>query len=48
MSRMGHASTRAAILYQHATRERDDAVAAGLDRIITASTVSTGPMGLTQ
>ena len=37
MSRMGHASTRAAILYQHATRERDDAIAAGLDRIITTS-----------
>jgi integrase len=34
MARMGHASPRAALLYQHATRERDDAIAAGLDKLI--------------
>ena len=28
MERMGHTSTRAALIYQHATRERDEAIAA--------------------
>lgn len=31
MARIGHSSARAALLYQHATRERDEAIAAGLD-----------------
>ena len=30
MARMGHASAEAALRYQHATRERDQAIAAGL------------------
>jgi integrase len=30
MHRMGHASTRAAAIYQHATERRDEAIAAGL------------------
>ncbi len=30
MSRMGHSSSRAALIYQHATRERDEAIAKGL------------------
>ena len=30
MERMGHSSTRAALIYQHATRERDQAIAAGM------------------
>lgn len=34
MFRMGHASPRAALRYQHATRERDEAIARALDRII--------------
>ena len=34
MSRMGHASPRAALIYQHASREREDAIAAGLDRLL--------------
>ena len=34
MARMGHASPRAALIYQHATREREDAIAAGLDAMI--------------
>lgn len=33
MARIGHSSSRAALLYQHATRERDGAIAAGLDAI---------------
>jgi hypothetical protein len=31
MARMGHASPRAALIYQHATRERDEAIAVALD-----------------
>jgi len=30
MERMGHSSTRAAMIYQHATRERDQAIAAAM------------------
>lgn len=30
MQRMGHASARAALIYQHATRERDRAIADSL------------------
>ena len=38
MSRMGHASPRAALIYQHASRERDIAIAAALSEVITAAT----------
>jgi len=34
MARMGHASAEAALRYQHATRERDDAIAAGLSAMV--------------
>jgi integrase len=34
MARIGHSSTRAAMIYQHATRERDQAIAAALDELI--------------
>jgi integrase len=34
MSRIGHASTRAAMIYQHATSDRDHAIAAALDALI--------------
>ncbi len=37
MHRMGHASSQAAIRYQHATRERDDALAFALDELVEAS-----------
>ena len=37
MSRIGHSSTRAAMIYQHATRERDRAIAEALDALIEAS-----------
>lgn len=34
MARMGHSSARAALIYQHATRERDAAIALQLSRLI--------------
>jgi integrase len=34
MARMGHSSARAALIYQHATSERDRALADGLDRLL--------------
>lgn len=37
MARMGHASTRAAMIYQHATRERDQEIAKALNARITTS-----------
>jgi integrase len=30
MARLGHSSTRAAMIYQHATRDRDEAIARAL------------------
>lgn len=41
MVRMGHASPRAALLYQHATRERDEAIAAALSAQIEATRTAT-------
>ncbi|MGI8806361.1 MAG: tyrosine-type recombinase/integrase [Acidimicrobiales bacterium] len=35
MARMGHSSPRAALIYQHATRERDASIARALDDLIT-------------
>jgi integrase len=37
MSRMGHSSTRAAIIYQHATAERDRVIAEALDGLVSAA-----------
>jgi integrase len=37
MYRMGHASARAALRYQHATRERDEVIAAALSELIGTS-----------
>jgi integrase len=34
MARIGHSSTRAAMIYQHATRDRDHAIASALDALI--------------
>ncbi len=34
MERMGHPSSRAALIYQHATRERDEAIAAGMGKLL--------------
>jgi integrase len=37
MARMGHSTMRAALIYQHATRERDRAIAAAISRDVVAS-----------
>lgn len=37
MPRMGHASPRAALIYQHATAERDVAIAEAISRIVELS-----------
>jgi hypothetical protein len=37
MARIGHSSTRAALIYQHATRDRDRAIADALDVLIDAA-----------
>jgi hypothetical protein len=34
MARIGHSSTRAAMIYQHASRDRDDAIATALNALI--------------
>ncbi|MGH9188037.1 MAG: site-specific integrase [Acidimicrobiales bacterium] len=36
MARMGHSSPRAALIYQHATRERDAAIASALNEVLTS------------
>ena len=36
MARIGHASPRAALIYQHATRDRDRAIASFLDGVVAA------------
>jgi hypothetical protein len=40
MARIGHSSTRAVMIYQHATRDRDQAIAATLDALINEADVS--------
>jgi integrase len=42
MARMGHSSARAALIYQHATRERDAAIASHLSRLIDERMVDAG------
>jgi len=44
MERMGHSSSRAALIYQHATRERDEAIAAAMGEVF-ASARRTGTTG---
>src|SRR5882757_2552178 len=34
MERMGHSSARAALIYQHATQERDEAIAADMGKLL--------------
>jgi integrase len=43
MARMGHSSMRAALIYQHATKDRDAAIAAALSELATAVSVSPTP-----
>jgi hypothetical protein len=35
MERMGHTSSRAALIYQHVTRERDEEIAAGMGKLLS-------------
>jgi integrase len=42
MARMGHASPQAALVYQHATAERDRAIADALGEMIVASLAAGG------
>jgi hypothetical protein len=37
MERIGHSSSRAALIYQHATRERDQRIAVGMGKLFTAA-----------
>jgi integrase len=37
MARLGHSTPRAALIYQHATEERDHQIAAGIDAILDAA-----------
>jgi hypothetical protein len=39
MARMGHASMRAAVIYQHATADRDQAIASALSDLATQAPV---------
>jgi len=46
MERMGHSSTRAALIYLHATRERDEKIAAGMGKALhEARKKRNGPRG---
>jgi integrase len=48
MERMGHSSPRAALIYLHATRERDQKIAAGMGKLFVAAKraqKSVGPKG---
>ena len=40
MARMGHSSMRAALIYQHATKDRDAAIAAALSQLAEAATAT--------
>jgi integrase len=37
MERMGHTSARAALIYQHATRERDEVIAAAMGQVLASA-----------
>ena len=45
MARMGHASMRAALIYQHATADRDAAIAAALSRLANGQDVDAATEG---
>jgi len=36
MTRLGHSTPRSALIYQHASEERDQAITSGLDTLIKA------------
>ena len=43
--RMGHSSTRAAMIYRHATRERDEAIAIAMGEALTRAREARGKGG---
>jgi integrase len=43
MTRMGHASLRVALIYQHATQERDKVIADALSEQISRAVEEAGP-----
>ena len=43
MARMGHASMRAALIYQHATTDRDAAIASALSQLAPGEVATAGP-----
>jgi hypothetical protein len=45
MERMGHSSARAALIYQHATQERDEAIAAGMGKLLRRARRKAGADG---
>jgi hypothetical protein len=45
MERMGHSSARAALIYQHATQERDEAITAGMGRLLRPARRQHKPAG---
>ena len=40
MARLGHSSARAALIYQHASEERERRIASGLDDLVRRAAVS--------
>ncbi len=44
MHRMGHASSAAALRYQHATRDRDEAIARALGDLVTGQIATVTPI----
>jgi hypothetical protein len=42
MARLGHSSPRAAMIYQHATRDRDKTIADGLGQLARAAREASG------
>jgi len=47
MARLGHSSPRAALIYQHATRDRDSAIARALNKLIVENVQVPGAGGVT-
>jgi hypothetical protein len=44
MHRLGHSTAQAALIYQHATQDRDKAIAAALSQFHTAQVVALRPV----
>jgi len=45
MERLGHSSPRAALIYQHATRDRDEAIAAAMGEVFATARRKGTPKG---